>query len=373
MGIGLALPVTIAFVLLSNLATVSNDAAMGKLHWWVLLAPILVFILTPVAGLLAGRWSIGIQGEEHRFIPLLGGLPIYLVFTASVVWSGLGREQISAILIASTLIFIAGLINDVRGPRLTRELLFQITAIALLVRAGIVLTFLPESWWGVIGTWLLTFLWVWSISVAFRFLNGLDGLAAGSAAINGLFFGVYAFATEQPQLALLALVLMAASLGFLPYNYKPLLRQKAADVLLGDAGALYLGFVLAVLAVTGAWARTSLKDLMVPLLILAVPVFYTIYVTILGLRNGQFTFGSRMDSRKSRKKVDVHLLSLGIRRKEAVAILYLVNFCLGISAFLLEGSSLTDAFLILGQVTIFFGIIGYAIAIMKSRRSKATE
>jgi hypothetical protein len=106
-------------------------------------------------------------------------------------------------------------------------------------------------------------------------------------------------------------------------------------------------------------------------LILAVPGLYAIYVTAHGLRSGRFTIQSLIDNRRNREKADVQLLSMGIRRKEAVAVLYLVNFCLGISAFLLVGSSLPDALLILGQVTIFFGIIGYAVTIMKSRRGRS--
>jgi UDP-GlcNAc:undecaprenyl-phosphate GlcNAc-1-phosphate transferase len=270
--------------------------------------------------------------------------------------------------VASTLIFVAGLINDVRSPSFTRELVFQFAAVALLLRAGIAITFPTESWWSSAGTWTLTFFWIWSISRAFRFLNGLDGLAAGSAAINGLFLGVYAFVSKQPQLALLSLALMAITLGFLPYTYKPMRRPARADVLLGDAGSLYLGFVLATLAVTGTRAGTSLKDLMVPLLILALPFSFAIYASILCLKYGRFSVKNK--TRRSRQNVNVQLLSLGIRRTEAVAVLYLVNLCLGISAFLLEGSTLTDAFLIFGQLMILFGIIGYAISVMKSRRSK---
>jgi UDP-GlcNAc:undecaprenyl-phosphate GlcNAc-1-phosphate transferase len=210
------------------------------------------------------------------------------------------------------------------------------------------------------------------ITNAFNFLDGLDGLAAGSAAINGFFLGVYAYATDQSSLAFFSFVIMAAALGFLPYNYKPF-RGKNADIFLGDGGSTFLGFTLAGLAVMGDWAENSPKDIIVPVLILAVPVFDMVLTTVMRIRDGLVKNFADWIVYTGRDHFHHRLLSLGIRKKEAVAIIFLVNLCLGISAFLLKGSNTLDAFLVLGQVTIIFGIIGYAMVVMKKRRGDLTQ
>jgi UDP-GlcNAc:undecaprenyl-phosphate GlcNAc-1-phosphate transferase len=298
---------------------------------------------------------------------MLGGLAIYLAFAVCVLPKSTLDPELLGIFLAASLIFVVGAIEDSRGVPAIVRLGFQALAVAILIRAGVVLTFLPPTWWGIAGEWMLTFLWVVGITNGFNFLDGLDGLATGSAAINGFFLGVYAFATEQQGLAFLSFILMASALGFLPYNYKPH-RQRSADIFLGDGGSTFLGFTLASLAVMGDWAEYSPKDIIVPVLILAVPVFDMTLTTVMRFRDGQVRNFSEWIVYTGRDHFHHRLLSLGIRKKEAVAIIYLVNLCLGISAFLLKGSNTLDAFLVLGQVTIIFGIIGYAMVVMKKRR-----
>jgi UDP-GlcNAc:undecaprenyl-phosphate GlcNAc-1-phosphate transferase len=280
----------------------------------------------------------------------------------------LSSAELRAVFLSASLIFIVGVIEDSRGLSARLRLVFQIIAVAILIQAGVVLSFLPPTWWGIAGEWVLTFLWVVGITNAFNFLDGLDGLAGGSAAINGFFLGVYAYATEQGSLAFLSFVLMAAALGFLPYNYRPHQREGNAHIFLGDSGSTFLGFTLASLAVMGDWAEASPKDIIVPVLILAVPVFDMILTTVMRIREGLVNNFTEWIVYTGRDHFHHRLLSLGIRKKEAVAIIFFVNICLGISAFLLKGSNTVDAFLVLGQVIIIFGIIGYAMVVMKKRR-----
>lgn len=248
------------------------------------------------------------------------------------------------------------------------RLMVQTAAVAVLIRSGVVLTFLPPTWWGLAGEWALTFLWVVGITNAFNFLDGLDGLAGGSAVINAFFLGAYAVTTGQTDLTILSFALLGATLGFLPYNYKPHRRDAAGEIFLGDCGSTFLGFCLASLAVMGDWAEGSPKDLIVPVLIMAVPIFDMILITIMRFREGLVHNLTEWIVYTGRDHFHHRLLGLGMRKKEAVAIIFLVNLCLGISAFLLKGSSTTDALLVLGQVTIIFGIIGYAMVVMRKRR-----
>ena len=284
--------------------------------------------------------------------------------------NGVFVEEILAVFLAGTLIFFVGAIEDTWGVSAPIRLLVQVVAVVVLVQAGVVLTFLPATWWGVAGEWALTFLWIVGITNAFNFLDGLDGLATGSAAIHAFFVGVYAHTTGQTELAFLSLALMGAALGFLPYNYKPHRRGASADIFLGDSGSTFLGFTLAALAVMGDWAEGSPKDLIVPVLILAVPIFDTVLTTVVRFRDGLVTNVLEWILYTGRDHFHHRLLGLGMRQKEAVAVIFLVNLCLGISAFLLEGSHTVDAFLVLGQVVIVFCILGYVMVIIEKRGQK---
>jgi len=343
--------------------------------WLVLLALGLSGTLTPLAAWLARRLgamdSPGGRKIHDRPTPLLGGAAIYVAFLVAVLpSSGLTRE-LWGVVLAASLIFAIGFVEDTRGVPATVRLLFQTIAVIILVRSGVVLTFLPPTWWGVAGEWILTFLWVVGITNAFNFLDGLDGLAAGSAIINAFFLGAYAVATDQAGLAVLFFSLMGASAGFLPYNYKPHRRDTGGEIFLGDSGSTCLGFTLASLAVMGDWAEGSPKDMIVPVLIMAVPIFGMILITIMRVREGLVHNFTEWIVYTGRDHFHHRLLGLGMRKKEAVAIIYLVSLCLGISAFLLKGSTTAAAFLVLGQVTIIFGIIGYAMVVMRNRRGSA--
>jgi len=344
-------------------------------HLLVLFALGLSATLTPVAAWLARRVGAidtpGGRKIHDRPTPLLGGVAIYVAFFVAVSLGSGVTGELWGVVLAGSLIFAIGIVEDTRGASATVRLLFQTAAVITLIRSGVVLTFLPPTWWGVTGEWILTFLWVLGITNAFNFLDGLDGLAAGSALINAFFLGAYAEATGQAGLALLSFSLMGAAAGFLPYNYKPHRRDTGGEIFLGDSGSTFLGFTLASLAIMGDWAEGSPKDMIVPVLIMAVPVFDMILITIMRVREGLVSNFTEWIVYTGRDHFHHRLLGLGMRKKEAVAVIYLVSLCLGISAFLLKGSTTADAFLVLGQVTIIFGIIGYAMVVMRNRRGSA--
>lgn len=344
---------------------------MTQHAWLVLTVTALAYALTPVVGRVARRLGAidkpGGRKVHERPTPLLGGVAIYAAVMLGALLGGIFTTDVVAILIAGSIVFVVGAWEDTRGVPALVRLLAQTASVFVLIRSGVILTFLPATWWGIAGEWSLTFLWVVGITNAFNFLDGLDGLATGSAAIHACFIGIYGLSIGQLDLALLALVLMGAGLGFLPHNYKPR-RGAGADIFLGDSGSTFLGFNLAALTVMGNWAEGSPKDLIVPVLILAVPIFDMVLTTVVRFREGLVRSFIEWIVYTGRDHFHHRLLGLGMRKKEAVVIIYLVNLCLGLSAFLLEGSSTTDAFLVLGQVVIIFGITGYVMVIIDKRR-----
>lgn len=329
-------------------------------------------VLTPAVGRFGG-WLGAVRpaadgSEPERPVTLLGGVAVFCSLAVSVLLSKPATMELQGLILASGLVLIFGVIEDVRGTSAVLRLFIPAIGVAILVGCGVAPKWLPPTGWGWPATWAVTFLWVVGLTGAFRFLDTLGGLAAGLAAINGFFIGVYALATDQTSLLVGSFALTGAALGFLPYNYKPFRRQTEATILLGSGGSGLLGFALGSLILLGDWIEMSPRDLFVPALIMAVPMFAMAVTAVNRLRGGLSRILVGAAAPGGRAHAHPQWSSLGIRKKEAVAIIYLVNICFGISAFLLRGASTTDALLVLGQVAVIFGIIAYAIVVMRKRR-----
>jgi UDP-GlcNAc:undecaprenyl-phosphate GlcNAc-1-phosphate transferase len=117
-----------------------------------------------------------------------------------------------------------------------------------------------------------------------NFLDGLDGLAAGVAAIAGLTFSVIALSLGKPDAAVLSAIVFGACVGFLRHNFYP------ARIIMGDSGALLLGYVLATVAVQGLLKTAATVALFFPLLVLAVPIVDTTFVVVRRLKHGESVF-----------------------------------------------------------------------------------
>jgi UDP-GlcNAc:undecaprenyl-phosphate/decaprenyl-phosphate GlcNAc-1-phosphate transferase len=118
----------------------------------------------------------------------------------------------------------------------------------------------------------------------FNFLDGLDGLAAGVAAIAGLTFSVIALSLGKFDAAVLSAIVFGACVGFLRHNFYP------ARIIMGDSGALLLGYVLATIAVQGLLKTAATVALFFPLLVLAVPIVDTTFVVVRRLKHGEPVF-----------------------------------------------------------------------------------
>jgi len=222
----------------------------------------------------------------------MGGAAIYLGFILVMV---LARDilhfslGLKGVTIGATIVFITGALDDMWGLTARVRLVAQLLAAATLIKFGLVVSFLPETWWGDAAEILFTVFWVIGITNAVNFLDGVDGLAGGSSTINALFFGLVALQTDQPFMMLLSIALVGACLGFMPFNFR---RTKPAMIFMGDAGSDFLGFTLAGIGILGDWGSVNLVGLTVPILILGVPIFDTTLTTVVRIRTGQVrTFG----------------------------------------------------------------------------------
>lgn len=197
-----------------------------------------------------------------------------------------------------------------------------------------------------------TVLWIFGITNSFNFLDNMDGLSAGVAMVASALLAIVGIQTGQHVMTWLALALAGTTAGFLVFNFPP------AKIYMGDAGSLFLGFTLSVLTIlftfykSGPAPSGSLYSVLMPLFILALPVFDTLTVIVIRLREGRPIWVG------DRSHFSHRLLALGMTRREAVLFIYLVAFCLGLASTLLNSLDVTGAVIVVViGVTIFVLIV----------------
>jgi UDP-GlcNAc:undecaprenyl-phosphate GlcNAc-1-phosphate transferase len=301
---------------------------------------------------------------------LLGGLAVFMAFALTIWRNSSFNIQLKGIVIGGIIILIVGLWDDIKELPARLKLLVQVGAVAILIYHGVVISFLPDTLWGNIGEWALTAFWVVGITNAINFLDGMDGLASGLTAITAMFFGLVALQNGQDSMVYLALPLVGACLGFLPYNFR---MKRNALIFLGDAGSTFLGFTLASLAVMGDWAGNYTVRLIVPLLILGVPIFDMSFTTFMRVKNGQVRSFKEWVDFTGRDHIHHRLEGLHIGRVGAVAVIYVVTFWLGLSALVLKNATGLNAILQVGQSVIVFLLMGFFMVFVQREYHKIEQ
>ncbi|NLX14680.1 MAG: undecaprenyl/decaprenyl-phosphate alpha-N-acetylglucosaminyl 1-phosphate transferase, partial [Phycisphaerales bacterium] len=188
---------------------------------------------------------------------------------------------------------------------------------------------------------VLTTLWIVALTNAFNFMDNMDGLSAGAAALTSLVLALCAFLAGQIFVPCLLLLIAGAVVGFLVYNFPP------ASIFMGDAGSLVIGYFLAVCAVLTTYydPRQQLTPfgILVPMLVFAIPLYDMISVVIQRYRIGYSIFSS--DCRHFSHR----LVKLGLSKRSALLTIYLATLATALSAILLPLSNWLMAVLIFGQ------------------------
>jgi UDP-GlcNAc:undecaprenyl-phosphate GlcNAc-1-phosphate transferase len=293
-------------------------------------------------------------------VPLLGGAAIYLAVIIALLTLGQPyMAQLGSILLAATLMSAFGLWDDKWGMRPIVKLLGQVLAASILVfsdvQVGFLHNFLP--WTMTIPyvnvdlvNWAGTVIWVVVVTNALNLMDNMDGLAGGVAAVASVFFFLIATLTGQTLVATMAAVLVGACVGFLYYNFNP------ASIFMGDTGSLFLGFMLAVVGIKLKFPENSdIVTWMVPVLVLGVPLFDTMLVTISRIRRGIPI------SRGGKDHFSHRLVALGYTRREAVLILYLIQGALGVAALVVMQANLIEGYLVGLFVFVFAVIAAYRL------------
>jgi UDP-GlcNAc:undecaprenyl-phosphate GlcNAc-1-phosphate transferase len=297
--------------------------------------------------------------------PLLGGVAVYLGIAVSLLfWPRMQLLQIAPVLIGATLILLLGLAEDTRGVSAQARFIVQMLVALLVIGAGLRISFLPNTAWGDTIEIGLTMLWIVGLINAYNYLDGMDGLAAGSAVINLFFFSVILYTTSQFHISLLAISLMGSCLGFLPIN-----MRKDNKMFLGESGSTLLGFFLACISLQGEWAGDSLVRVFVPIIILGVPIFDMVFTTIMRIREGKVSTVVEWLRYGGKDHFHHYLVDLGLKPKGAVVFIYAITILLGIGGVTIINDSSIEGVLTLYQSAIIFGVIATLMVIGKRRRS----
>jgi UDP-GlcNAc:undecaprenyl-phosphate GlcNAc-1-phosphate transferase len=305
-------------------------------------AALLSWVLTPVAGWLALKVGCvdrpGGRKIHARNIPYFGGIAIFVSFIAVLlaayfmVPEGDGLPEAERVMLGFLLgggvILVTGLIDDFRGTRPVLKLLGQVIAGLILVVLGFrieVLTnpFGGELYFGAVFGGLLTVIWVVSMVNAMNLIDGLDGLASGVALIASMTLFAVAIHRDDSVDMVITIILAGSCLGFLRHNFFP------AKIFLGDAGSMFLGFVLAVIGIQGIQKSATVMTLLIPLSTLAVPMLDTFMAIVRRSKVNRNIFSADHEHLHHR------LVRLGIQKKNVVLLIYFFCVHLGITAFVL--------------------------------------
>ncbi|HEY8749841.1 MAG TPA: MraY family glycosyltransferase [Tepidisphaeraceae bacterium] len=231
--------------------------------------------------------------------------------------SGADGRRLSALAVSATAIFLLGLADDLWGVSSKIKLLGLILAAVLICASGSLIHTVHFGGYYTldlgIGAWPVTILWIVGVAVAMNFIDGLDGLAAGIAAITAAAYAIAGLYTGNTLSVVTSVALLGSLCGFLPFNFNP------ARIFMGDGGSMFLGFVL---AVCGIFVQTTDHpgSVLVPMLALSVPLLDMV-LTMIRRRVLQ----RRSIFAAERGHIHHQLLDLGLSQKKAVLLLYAVS------------------------------------------------
>ncbi len=350
-------------------------------------------ILTHFMRLLAIRWGVfdhpGDRKMQTEPVPLLGGVAICVAFHLVIavnllllipatqlgyawiedhVLHFLGRGQdaqwkLAGVIAGGLIVFALGVVDDLHALRPEKKLAGQIVATLVLVVSGVRFDFfndiLPDPLAAIAGS-LAAMFWVIMMINAMNFLDNMDGLCAGVAVIAALALFACFLPSGQTFVCVLLMVFAGSVAGFLFHNFNP------ARIFMGDAGAMFCGYLLATVALLGTFytaERTPSRiALAAPLLALSVPIFDTMSVVFIRWRRGESIM------KGDKRHFSHRLVEIGMSPSQAVEFIYLVGFVCGLGAVLLPHVTTTGTIVVVAQTVGVYCLIVLLMISANGRR-----
>lgn len=337
-------------------------------------ALIVSFFATPIARKIAiSTGAVNVPKDNRRVhnkpMALLGGLAIIAGFILAVVYSFatknlkvftkyLVQPKTLGLLAGVLIIIVLGIIDDIKPLKARIKFPVQLLAAIIVVATGTRIIAISKPFQATVAlhpsmmyflgdalAFLISVFWIVGMTNAINFIDGLDGLAAGVSGIAALTLYIVAVIRRQDDIAIIAVSLVGAIFGFLPYNFNP------AKIFMGDTGATFLGFLLAIISIEGTMKSITAIAVAIPILVLGLPIFDTLFAIIRRVING------KPIGEADRGHLHHRLLDMGLSHRMSVIILYVVSGALGLISIALVDKGLLPSIILL-IVLLMFGIGG---------------
>ncbi len=324
------------------------------------LAAVIAFVMTPVSIFVAHKiGAIDVPKDKRRMhkkpIPRFGGMAIFLGTMISMGLLEGDDHQIRVAMLGGLLIYILGAIDDLKSLHASVKFIGQMGIAILMYALGIRIAFIANYFGpgtvnlGIGISFLVTIFWIVGITNAVNLMDGLDGLAGGIAAIVAAFLAYVAYIHgDEMGMTTVCVSLMAVAggcCGFLPFNFHP------ARTFMGDSGALFLGYMIAVMSVISPLKRATFVAALVPIMALAIPIFDTLFAIVRRL--------IRQENIMAPDKGHIHhrIMRTGFGQRRAVLIIYGIVGIMGMSAVLISRELYKDAVILALLAGMYLSVI----------------
>ncbi len=319
-----------------------------------LLAFMTAFVITPYTIKLAKKVGAIDMPSDRRVnkkpIPRIGGIAVIAGFIVSAVYLIItmifeGKLNLNdpenykmkvlgfflGIIVLATFAYI----DDVKSLKPIQKLIAQVVAAIIIYAFGIRIDEINEQMLPEILSFILTVGWIVGITNAINLIDGLDGLSSGITLISCVSLLIIFATNNSPIISIILITALAGAIvGFLPYNANP------AKTFIGDVGAQFLGFTLSVIAILGVAKTVTLVVLVAPILVLALPIFDTLFAIIRRIVKGK---SLKAVFQADRGHLHHRLMEAGYTQKQSVFILYGASAMLGMFAIILIDNGIWKA------------------------------
>ncbi len=339
---------------------------LSKIIQAMIISVVVAYAATPLSIRIANKFGIIDKPKDERRvhkkpIPRFGGMGIFLGSMAALIIPAGMNNKIQIAMLGGALMYLLGIIDDILDIKPLVKFGGQVAIASIVYALGVRITFI-SNFFGLklaysntnlmlsagVG-YLVTVIWIVGITNAVNLMDGLDGLAAGSTAIMALSLAYVAYihgARLGSMPVCIALVAVAGGcLGFLPYNFSP------AKTFMGDGGALYLGYMIAVLSVISPLKQATIVGALIPILTLAVPIFDTLFAML------RRTLKHESIMHADKGHLHHHLMAAGFGQRRSVLIMYGIVGIMGIVAVLISRELYKDAFFLFLIALLYLCII----------------
>jgi len=337
-----------------------------------LASALLTYAVIPVVIWLAARMGAmdypGARRLHRKPTPRIGGLALFFSINLTLLLNFNYSLALKGICISAILVALLSLWDDVIRLPAAVKLAGQFAALAVLAAFGVHVEFAPDVWWGNLAEYTVTALWVIGITNAFNFIDGVNGLAASLAVSICLLMGLLAWNTGQVFMLLLCLAVAGAAIGFLPDNAR---YRQPARIFLGDTGSVYLGWMMAGIAVLGGWSdKGPLQAYAAPALIFSVIIFDMIYTTVARIYRGDVRNLHEWIAYVGRDHLHHRLMRLGLSPPRVVLAIVALSLITGMAALTLVNAGRMATWLLLAQGAVLYILLSFIMVLAAGRMAQ---